>query len=103
MDKPRYKEMLLKMQEKAAIPWEKIFHKAGEDVLDLLDKLLQLSPDYRVTATDSLSHPYFAQLHNPQFEPVCKDKWGYVTEDLEVEDIFKELAAESVIPVDDPF
>lgn len=103
VDKPRYKEMLLKMQEKAAIPWEKIFHKAKPDTLDLLDKLLQFSPDYRIDATDSLSHPYFAELHNPQFEPTCKDKFGYVTEDLEVEDIFKELAAESMIPVESEF
>ena len=28
---------------------------------------------------------------------------SYVTEDLEVEDIFRELAAESIVPVDDPF
>jgi len=103
VDKPRYKEMLLKMQEKAAIPWEKIFHKAGPEVLSLLDQLLQFSPDYRIDATESLSHPYFVTLHNPQFEPTCKEKWGYVTEDLEVEEIFRELAAESVIPVDDPF
>jgi serine/threonine protein kinase len=100
VDKPRYKEMLLKMQEKAKIPWNKIFSKATPETLDLLDQLLQFSPDYRVDATDALAHPYFAQLHNPAFEPVSKDKFAYVTEDLEVEDIFKELAAESMIPVD---
>jgi serine/threonine protein kinase len=100
VDKPRYKEMLLKMQEKAAIPWSKIFHKAQPEVLDLLDKLLQFSPDKRIDATDSLSHPYFASLHNPQYEPDCKEKFGYVTEDLDVKEIFRCLAAESVIPVD---
>jgi len=99
VDKPRYKEMLLKMQEKAAIPWAKIFHKAQPDVLDLLDKLLQFSPDKRIDATDSLSHPYFASLHNPQYEPDCKELFGYVTEDLDVKEIFRLLAAESVIPV----
>lgn len=100
VDKPRYKEMLLKMQEKAAIPWNKIFHKAQPEVLDLLDQLLQFSPEYRLDATDSLAHPYFASLHNPQYEPVCKEKWGYVTEDLDVKEIFRQLAEESMIPVD---
>jgi len=100
VDKPRYKEMLLKMQEKAAIPWNKIFHKAQPEVLDLLDQLLQFSPEYRLDATDSLAHPYFASLHNPQYEPVCKEKWGYVTEDLDVKDIFLQLAEESKIPVE---
>jgi len=87
------------MQEKAAIPWAKIFHKAQPDVLDLLDKLLQFSPDKRIDATDSLSHPYFASLHDPQYEPDCKELFGYVTEDLDVKEIFRLLAAESVIPV----
>jgi len=100
VDKPRYKEMLLKMQEKAAIPWNKIFHKASEEALDLLDKSLQFSPDRRINATDALKHPYFESLHNPEFEPDCKELFGYVTEDLLVNQVFKELATESMQPVD---
>jgi len=101
VDKPRYKEMLLKMQEKAAIPWSKIFHKASPEALDMLDQLLQFSPDKRVSASDALQHPYFASLHNPEYEPECKELFGYVTEDLTVQQVWAELAKESMIPVSD--
>lgn len=99
VDKPRYKEMLLKMQEKAAIPWNKIFHKASPEALDMLDRLLQFSPDKRASAADALDHPYFESLHNPEYEPDCKELFGYVTEDLTVQQVWKELAQESMIPV----
>jgi len=101
VDKPRYKEMLLKMQEKAAIPWNKIFHKGSAEALDLLDKTLQFSPDKRINAAESLQHPYFATLHNPEFEPDCKEQFRYVTEDLDVKEVWKQLAEESMIMVDE--
>ena len=65
----------------------------------MLDQLLQFSPDKRITASEALAHPYFAGIHNPDLEPVCKDPFPYVTENLTVETIFKELAAESLLPV----
>ena len=39
--------------------------------LDLLKKLLVINPEKRITVEDALSHPYFADLHNPEEEPVC--------------------------------
>uniref|UniRef100_A0A4W3JZX8 mitogen-activated protein kinase n=1 Tax=Callorhinchus milii TaxID=7868 RepID=A0A4W3JZX8_CALMI len=37
--------------------------------IDLLEKMLILDTDKRITATDALAHPYFAQYHDPDDEP----------------------------------
>lgn len=37
--------------------------------VDLLEKMLVLDTDKRITAAESLAHPYFAQYHDPDDEP----------------------------------
>ncbi|XP_078083630.1 mitogen-activated protein kinase 15 isoform X2 [Mustelus asterias] len=39
------------------------------DALDLLNKLLIFNPDRRLTAEESLKHPYINRFHNPLKEP----------------------------------
>jgi mitogen-activated protein kinase 15 len=51
-----------------------MFPTASDDALDLLKTLLQFNPNKRLTAEQSLQHPYVAQFHNPDEEPVCKKK-----------------------------
>ena len=36
---------------------------------DLLDKLLDLNPDKRITVDEALKHPFLSQLHDPEDEP----------------------------------
>jgi len=49
-----------------------MFPNTDEDALDLLSKLLQFNPNKRITADESLEHPYVAQFHNPEEEITCK-------------------------------
>lgn len=37
--------------------------------MDLLEKMLVLDTDKRITASKALAHPYFAQYHDPDDEP----------------------------------
>ena len=38
--------------------------------VDLLEKMLVLDPDNRITANDALQHPYISKYHDPEDE-VC--------------------------------
>ena len=37
--------------------------------VDLLEKMLVLDTDKRITASEALAHPYFSQYHDPDDEP----------------------------------
>jgi len=51
-----------------------IFPTASDDALDLLKSLLVFNPNKRLTAEQALKHPYVAQFHNPDDEPVCSKR-----------------------------
>ena len=48
--------------------FKQTFPTASEDALDLLIKLLLLQPEKRITAEESLKHPYVSQFHDPAVE-----------------------------------
>ena len=39
--------------------------QASPLVISLLDQMLTLTPEDRITVEQALEHPYFAQLHDP--------------------------------------
>ena len=47
------------------------FRGANPVAVDLLDKLLVMDPDRRLTAEQSLAHPYFANYADPEDEVCC--------------------------------
>jgi len=46
-----------------------IYPKAPDDAVDLMDKLLQFSPEKRLSVEEALEHPYVSQFHNIDTEP----------------------------------
>jgi len=51
-----------------------VFPSASDEALDLIKNLLIFNPNKRLTADQALKHPYVAQFHNPDDEPVCTKK-----------------------------
>lgn len=51
--------------------------------IDLLEKMLELDADKRITAEQALSHPYLAQYADPADEPVS-EPYDQSFEDMEV-------------------
>lgn len=45
-----------------------------DDALDLMEKLMTINPNKRLTVQEALEHPYLSQFHNDANEPVCKKK-----------------------------
>ncbi|KAK4273310.1 hypothetical protein QN277_021737 [Acacia crassicarpa] len=61
---PNYTEY--KFPQIKAHPWHKIFHKRmPSDAVDLVSRLLQYSPNLRITALEALVHPFFDELRDP--------------------------------------
>lgn len=48
-----------------------VFPTASDDAIDLMRKLMHFNPKKRLTAEQALKHPYVAQFHDPENEPVC--------------------------------
>ena len=59
------------LPRKAKIPFNQLYPKASALACDLLDKLLCFDPDDRLTVEQALRHPYLADLHCDDDEPVC--------------------------------
>ncbi|ODQ82188.1 hypothetical protein BABINDRAFT_169626 [Babjeviella inositovora NRRL Y-12698] len=59
---PNYMEH--KFPQIKAIPLVKVFKKCSSECIDLLNVILKYSPLERITAVESLAHPYFDELRS---------------------------------------
>ncbi|XP_051948033.1 STKc_p38 domain-containing protein [Xyrauchen texanus] len=58
----------LPVQRKKA--FKDVFPAMNPSAIDLLEDMLVLDPEVRITAKDGLSHPYLSEFHDPKNEPV---------------------------------
>ena len=42
------------------------------DAIKLLEKLLELDPDRRISSEDAIKHPFVLKYHDEQDEPTCE-------------------------------
>uniref|UniRef100_A0A8C6PZA1 mitogen-activated protein kinase n=1 Tax=Nothobranchius furzeri TaxID=105023 RepID=A0A8C6PZA1_NOTFU len=55
--------------------------------VDLLEKMLVLDTDRRITAAEALTHPYFAQYHDPDDEPEAEPlDQSFESQDLKIDE-----------------
>eukprot|EP00043_Microstomoeca_roanoka_P007797 m.75443 g.75443 ORF g.75443 m.75443 type:complete len:367 (-) comp13980_c1_seq1:179-1279(-) len=69
----RSRRYLMALPQRERKPFKQMYPHAEENVLDLLTQLLEFSPSIRPTADMALEHPYFADYHDPQDEPVAPE------------------------------
>ncbi|XP_051967021.1 mitogen-activated protein kinase 14B-like isoform X2 [Xyrauchen texanus] len=74
-----------------------VFIGANPLAVDLLEKMLVLDTDKRITASEALAHPYLAQYHDPDDEPEAEPyDQSFESRELEIEE-WKRLTYEEVI------
>uniref|UniRef100_A0A8C1LHS5 mitogen-activated protein kinase n=1 Tax=Cyprinus carpio TaxID=7962 RepID=A0A8C1LHS5_CYPCA len=79
-----------------------VFVGANPMAVDLLEKMLVLDTDKRITASQALAHPYFAQYHDPDDEPEAEPyDQSFESRDLDIEE-WKRLTYEEVISFEPP-
>lgn len=54
-----------------ALSLDQLFANHNPVALDLLKKMLIISPERRITVAEALTHPFFAEFHDPEDEPVA--------------------------------
>ena len=62
------------------IPFSRLYPNAEPLAIDLLEKLLTLEPDKRITVDEALEHPYLEVWHDPLDEPSCPKKFDFAFE-----------------------
>ncbi|KAJ8378225.1 hypothetical protein AAFF_G00245130 [Aldrovandia affinis] len=79
-----------------------VFIGANPTAVDLLEKMLVLDTDKRITAAEALTHQYFAQYHDPDDEPEADPyDQSFESRELEIEE-WKRLTYEEVISFEPP-
>ncbi|MEE6492887.1 hypothetical protein FKM82_016661 [Ascaphus truei] len=70
---------------------------SASSAVDLLEKMLVLDTDKRITAAEALAHAYFAQYHDPDDEPVADPyDQSFESRELDIEE-WKSLTYDEVV------
>ncbi|KAJ1161731.1 hypothetical protein NDU88_002212 [Pleurodeles waltl] len=81
---------------------KEVFRGANPLAVDLLEKMLILDSDKRITATEALAHPYFLQYHDPDDEPEAEVYDESIENKERTIEEWKELTYEEVVSFKQP-
>ena len=68
----RSRRMMDRLPRKTAKDLKVIFKGSNPKAVDLLRRMLEFSPEKRITVEDALAHPYLERLHCPEDEPAAE-------------------------------
>jgi serine/threonine protein kinase len=77
MTNERACEYFRSLPKKEKIPFRKLFPKASEEAVDLLEKMLVFNPIKRISVDEALEHPFFTNVRNPKCETEADSKFDF--------------------------
>lgn len=77
-------------------PFKDVFTGANESAIDLLEKMLTLDSDIRITAEAALAHPYFELYADSDDEPICSARFEEPRYDSDKIEFWKELTFKEI-------
>lgn len=92
---------LRKMPKKKPRPLKDLIPGAGKTCIDLIEKMMIFNPERRISAADSLKHPYLAHLYDEEDDiefkaPEVKVDWSFDDRDVKEPELRKLFWAEIV-------
>ncbi|KAJ5290548.1 uncharacterized protein N7443_010801 [Penicillium atrosanguineum] len=81
-------EFVESLPEREPIPLTSLFRDADPQAINLVEKMLNLDPERRITTTDALKHPYVSTYHDPEDEPVFEKHidWSLLDSELSADE-----------------
>lgn len=86
----RARDYLINLEPSPRIPWNERYPNGSPRALNLLDQMLTMNPNYRITVEAALAHEYFELYYDPADEPVAENPFNVsmeVDERLPLEDL----------------
>ncbi|KAJ6247826.1 mitogen-activated protein kinase 13 [Anaeramoeba flamelloides] len=77
LENEKARKFMKKLPNRKQFDFHKLFPSESEDAIDLLRKMLQFNPTNRITVEESLKHPLFATIHDPDDEPICEETFDF--------------------------
>ena len=68
--RPKSRDLIRSFGKRKPVNLEKLYPGENPLAVDLLKKCLAFDPNKRITVEQALEHPYLANLHCPEDEPV---------------------------------